>query len=251
VLTPQGKQLEREWAARAQAELRRWEREAPGGGPPPAPPGQGPAQPSYVVGLDLGQAQDYTALCVVERALRPDPRDAEAGPAPPERWVGFHGVRHLRRWKLGTPYSAIVADVAALAARPPLPGCPLVIDATGVGKAVVEMFRRAKLPAKVVPVTITAGLEAARSAAGWSVPKRDLVAVMQTLVQFRRFHVAPALAEAAALGREVRQFRVKVNLATGNESFEAWREKDHDDLVLAVALACWYGERPRRTLNVW
>jgi hypothetical protein len=38
-------------------------------------------------------------------------------------------------------------------------------------------------------------------------------------------------------------FKVKININTGNESFEAWRERDHDDLVLAVALACWFGER--------
>jgi hypothetical protein len=35
----------------------------------------------------------------------------------------------------------------------------------------------------------------------------------------------------------------KVNIATGLDSYEAWREEDHDDLVLAVAMACWCGER--------
>ena len=34
--------------------------------------------------------------------------------------------------------------------------------------------------------------------------------------------------------------RVKVNLQTGHDSYEAWRERDHDDLVLAVAFASWY-----------
>jgi hypothetical protein len=27
-----------------------------------------------------------------------------------------------------------------------------------------------------------------------------------------------------------------------NETFESWRERDHDDLVLAVALAAWAAE---------
>ncbi len=36
---------------------------------------------------------------------------------------------------------------------------------------------------------------------------------------------------------------VKVTLA-GNEQFESWRERDHDDLVLAVALALYEGSRP-------
>ena len=29
----------------------------------------------------------------------------------------------------------------------------------------------------------------------------------------------------------------------GNDTYEAWRESDHDDLVLAAAFACWYGEK--------
>ncbi len=41
--------------------------------------------------------------------------------------------------------------------------------------------------------------------------------------------------------RELGTFTVRITEA-GNESSEAWREKDHDDLVLAVALACWAAE---------
>ena len=47
---------------------------------------------------------------------------------------------------------------------------------------------------------------------------------------------------AEVLVRELSTFRAKVNIATGNESFEAWRSRDHDDMVLAVALAAWLGE---------
>ena len=31
--------------------------------------------------------------------------------------------------------------------------------------------------------------------------------------------------------------------AAANETFGVWREGQHDDLVLAVALACWWAER--------
>ena len=41
--------------------------------------------------------------------------------------------------------------------------------------------------------------------------------------------------------RELGTFTVRITEA-GNESFEACHEKDHDDLVLAVALACWATE---------
>jgi hypothetical protein len=34
------------------------------------------------------------------------------------------------------------------------------------------------------------------------------------------------------------EMRVKIT-PSGNEQYGAWREGEHDDLVLAVALACW------------
>ncbi len=197
------------------------------------------APKTFIVGLDLGQAADYSALCVVERSEVIDPIDAK-------RKLGSYGVRHLHRWKLGTSYVQIVADVAEWGARAPLPKSPLCVDATGVGRAVTDQFRAAKLPLKLVPITITAGHNAtAEPGGGWNVPKKDLVAAMQTLVQSRRFHIAPALPDASILGRELQMFRVKVTPA-GNETFEALREREHDDLVLSVAMACWFGERPAK-----
>jgi hypothetical protein len=50
--------------------------------------------------------------------------------------------------------------------------------------------------------------------------------------------------------QELLAFRVKV-AASANETFEAWRERDHDDLVLAVAVAAWTGERVTQRLHVW
>jgi hypothetical protein len=49
--------------------------------------------------------------------------------------------------------------------------------------------------------------------------------------------LAPVLAEELLL------FRVKMTLSV-NETFEAWRERDHDALVLALALALYVGSFP-------
>jgi hypothetical protein len=37
-------------------------------------------------------------------------------------------------------------------------------------------------------------------------------------------------------------FQVKIS-QTGHDSYGAWREGTHDDLLLAVALACWAAEK--------
>jgi hypothetical protein len=68
----------------------------------------------------------------------------------------------------------------------------------------------------------------------------ELVRCLQVLLRSRRLRVAD-LPERTALLREMRAFRVKITAA--HEPFEAGRRQDHDDLVLAVALAAWWGEQ--------
>jgi hypothetical protein len=182
----------------------------------------------FYLGLDLGQAQDYTALTIVE--LVDSAKEAQ-----------FH-VRHLERFALRTPYPAIAARVATMIDRPPLAGCTtVVVDATGVGRPVVDMMRRANI--SPVAVTITGGDSVSHDCGEYRVPKRDLVAIMQVLLQTERLKIAAEIPEAALLQNELLNFQVKINLATAHDSYGAWREGTHDDLVLATAMACWYAER--------
>jgi hypothetical protein len=191
-----------------------------------------PSVPSALLaGLDLGQAADYSAFVVAERVPIP------SAPA------AYHLV-HLERFPLGTSYEAVVAAVADRCAAAPLRGRPLVLDYTGVGRAVRDVFRRAATGLRVVPVTITAGADVtADGEGGFRVPKRDLAGVLAVLLQGGRLKIAKELPAAAVLTQELLNFRVKLT-AAGNDQYEAWREGQHDDLVLAAALALWYGERP-------
>jgi len=154
-----------------------------------------------------------------------------------------YACRHLQRWQLGTSYPAIVSDVQRLLKEPPLRGSVLAVDGTGCGRPVVDLFRHIKITAKLIPILITAGHTVTSDSGYVSAPKRELVSVVQVLLQSRRLQIAKGLPEAATLTRELRTFKVKVNAATGHETFESWRERDHDDLVLAVAMAAWLAER--------
>lgn len=181
----------------------------------------------FFIGLDLGQASDYTALVILERI------DGEP--------AAYH-LRHIERPRLGTPYPEIVARVKALTATAPLAGhYVLVVDATGVGAAVVDLLRAASL--RLVAAVITAGDRASLSAGTWHVPKRDLVAAVLALLQTGRLKIADGLSLAPVLAKELLNFRVKIDPTTAHDSYAAWREGDHDDLVLSAALAAWYAER--------
>ncbi len=177
-------------------------------------------------GLDLGQASDFSAIVVVERTQR-------------FVWTKplyFYFVKYIHRWQLGTSYPTIVADLKAMYESPFLTGSTLAIDRTGVGRGVSDMVKASGIKAKCKPYSITAGSKPGDG----TVPKKDLVAAVQVPLQEDRLKFAESLALTPILCTELEHFRVKVT-ADRNETFEAWREKDHDDLVLALALALYIG----------
>jgi len=196
----------------------------------------------YYAGLDLGKAQDYSALAIIE------------SPA-----MDYHGipptyeVRHLERWPLGTNYTQVVAEVDARMRMLPVRGCPLIVDATGVGRAVVEAFRdrmRQQMLYAVIPVLITSG-QAVRyndKEDMHNVPKADLVAELNMHLLNRRLTVVPSLAEVRTLRRELENFQVKTT-ASGRDTFAAGRSADHDDLVMALAQAVWWAGQEILGLN--
>jgi hypothetical protein len=115
-----------------------------------------------------------------------------------------------------------------------------------------SLLRDAALPCRLVPIMITGGQTVAQTEeqVGWvkeigfHVPKRDLVGVLAVLFQSQRMRIARDLPVAQLLVQELLNFRVKISLS-GRDSYgagEEWRDGAHDDLVLAVALASWYGE---------
>jgi hypothetical protein len=186
----------------------------------------------YYLGLDLGQAHDFSALVVLETG------DA----APPRTYAG----RHLQRWPLGTSYPTVAKDAAALAESMALSWrgtVTLAVDSTGVGRAVVDLLKREPMPhVHLIPIVITGGDAVTKDKGFWHVPKRDLIAGVQVALQTQRLKIAAALPEAATLTRELENFQMKITLA-GHDTYGAWRENSHDDLTLGLSVALWCGER--------
>jgi hypothetical protein len=141
----------------------------------------------------------------------------------------------------------IVELVKALSGNP-----ILAVDATGVGHPVIDMLWKTlgeelegtDIYLDCCLITITGGDSVTCNPdGGLRVPKRDLISATLVLLQNERLKIADALPLKDALVKELLNFRVKSNISTAHDSYEAWREGDHDDLVLSVALSCWAGER--------
>lgn len=206
-----------------------------------------PAPNPNIFGLDLGQLQDHAAFILVEKVVSnslPQSQDLVAKP------VYYYNVRGIKRWSLGTPYPDIVDRVKLTLQRPQYAGAPVVIDGTGVGVPVVDMFRKAGMSARIRPVQITAGqTETSDAITGWNkVSKVVLVSTLISVLQSRRVFWADGMPERIVLERELQDYRLKVT-KDANETFDAKRGA-HDDLVMALALACWYGERGQRRLRI-
>jgi len=180
----------------------------------------------FFVGLDLGQAQDYSALSVLERL--------------PAKGGNVYHVRRLERVR-GASYPKIVEKVTALLRSPGMrDGASLVVDQTGVGVPVVDLLRQAGL--RLIAISIHGGDNTAHEGDNWRVPKRDLVGVLQVLLQTDRLKVASKLKLGPVLQAEMLNFKVKIDPVTAHDSYSAWRDNEHDDLVLSVALGAWWGE---------
>lgn len=218
----------------------------------------------HIVGLDLGQVADYTALVSLRREQElPElekPRAIDVTgvrrSAPPPSAAGLpkYFCNIAERFERGTPYTTLVDNVCKLFQDARFAGQHLAVDGTGVGRPVVDLFRKANINCRLMPVTITGGgatLGQVKADAWgyWHVPKKELVGCVQVLLGTNRLEVAPRLSHAATLVHELKNFQYKIR-DTGYMSLEAWREQDHDDLVLALAMAAWVGERGRQQLWV-
>jgi Terminase RNaseH-like domain len=218
----------------------------------------------YSVGVDLGQANDYTAIAVLEKKIVP-PDTAMFSPVgehPGNRLVEgdiVYDLVYLKRPKLGTAYDTIAKRVADLVCELEPQGAfgelgqvTLSVDGTGVGRGVVDMldteFKRRGSTSKSIPrvdfrrVSVTGSQTTlkrpTRTDGYWSVPKKDLVFPAVAAFQQGKIRIGK-VKDRDALVNELKNYKRTTNIATGGMQFEPWRESDHDDLLFAVCLSLW------------
>ena len=201
-------------------------------------------RPVYYIGLDLAGIGDYAALVIVEYKVTP------TGTRDPATYQFLYRrqlrVVHIERFRKGTPYAEIVRRVAKICRHPHLEGhTQLVVEHNGPGVPVVQMLRDEKLPVSVVALTTTGGQQATVNGSLRTVPKKEIVSVLEILFEKGILKIAADLPQADLLREELRQFerrssrggQVKYGAASG-----------HDDLVMSLGFACWWAWSNRRHL---
>lgn len=210
-----------------------------------------------VMGLDLGQANDRSAACVIERQwATPD----FIGPV--DDGLKLHP--NIRRWDEGTPYDEVVEEVLDASTV-----TVIAVEYNGVGRPVVDFLRKRYEQRKargeggfrgiIVPITTAASHTAAkweaqaRGGGSISVPKVDLVSSILLCLQERKKLVErvqpdgqrvrvsvpagmtiPNVPGVADLFKEVKDFQMRYSAAArvgfGNEPGAG----KHDDIIMCL-----------------
>ena len=194
----------------------------------------------YTIGLDLGQSRNHTAMAVMKREWIP----ATASDFIASGTRGFTGeYRHTlvgaERLSLGTPYPRVVGWVKTVAAGLGGEMGAIVVDASGVGSAVMDLLRRAEMGVRLVGVVITGNQatpapgSGGRTAAGYqTVSRTELLTKLQVAVQDEQFKVDRGRCrDWEALRQELSLVRLD------------GKGSSQDDLAFALALAVWWGVR--------
>src|SRR3712207_5459729 len=205
---------------------------------------------SYYAGLDLGQSADYTALAVLQKVATYDPQTAKHS-------IELH-LRHLERFPLKTPCTDIADQVKRLLTGPPFttpvisggrlakPTTELIVNGAGVGGAAPPLLRKSPPNHTAAPTPARGQKVNRHSTKEYSVPKQDLISALEVPFHKGTLKVAKGLEGWPKLREELLNFRRKQNRTTAHISYEHWRESDHDDLVLAAALAYWKATYKRK-----
>jgi|GEM_PF-1380652 len=200
----------------------------------------GPVPKDYCIGMSIGQYNQWTGLIVIECTLSEKFKDKHE----------YHIVK-AERFLPGTLYPDIaerMKTIDNILREGKLNNRRRwVIDITGIGAAIAKLVQDSGVRIES-EITITAGNTAIRdenNSRRWSVPKKDLMGVLQVTLPVGRLLIAKGINDEEIIREEIYAFKESVvKLKSGQEKEdELWRERVNDDYVLAAAVAVWDWER--------
>jgi hypothetical protein len=188
---------------------------------------------SVLLGLDLAAQSDYTVLSMLELEQQNLKNPTI-----------MYKLIYLKKFPLKTSYPSIVNWLVWFINKTFLNNeYRMIVDYTGVGRPVVDLLLENDI--NLIALTITSG-----HGAHWkfgrevTVPKKELVSSVQVVLQNYRLKVASDIKHLEDLKKEFLNFKARIN-SRANTQFSA-SSGYHDDIVMSIALATWYGEHATR-----
>ena len=141
----------------------------------------------FIIGVDLGQSSDYTAISVLERVPRfKEDKSAPINYPAPIITCEYH-LRWLERIRHKS-YVEVVEEIRRITLHEEvLEESVMLVDSTGVGRGVLDIMIQERM--RPIGITIHAGHRVSEYDGGFNIPKRDLVGSLQVLFQTGRIKI--------------------------------------------------------------
>lgn len=196
----------------------------------------------YCLSQDLGKVQDYHATILTEVRMQTRSRTEFSRKIyqPGDTEVMYPHILMVGADRSQLSYDKLIQETKVRLGDPRIiHNCYHVVDATGVGQAVIDLMRAERLDP--VGIYITAGDRVSKKEYGFTVPKNELIATFQTVLSRDLLKMSNHIKKDVKdqFRHEIKNFKEKTTKA-GNTAFESWREEDHDDLIMSLMMNCWY-----------
>jgi hypothetical protein len=223
----------------------------------------------FLVSADLGQAVGYTAIAVSDRILKPageaetdrvfdNVRGHFRGSYPADRWSSantsdaWRGLPCSRPIQIAERLVRLVRLLGGGEREPYRRGGRGRIGGGRHGrrgvadilvKEVEETVERGKPRVRFLPVIATGGDTVTLGGGFYRVPKRDLIHAGVVAFQDERLKIGRDVELKDVLINELLNYMLTVNTKTVHDTYQPWRESEHDDLLFAICLGTWGWER--------
>jgi len=210
----------------------------------------------YLIGLDLGREVDHTAWAVIEARTYHWHKGLREYVISPEGYadsiIEYYNTRRelgligLSQVPLHTPWATVAKELDGLIqkchSREKNASIEVWVDATGIGAPILDGFIKPVVwqygSAALYPVKITSG-DSEYDRQAFTVSKIHLIDTAILLREKDELSIARELQGRPVMElfeKQIQDFRRKSGKRAGTILYEA--ETEHDDLVIAFALAC-------------
>lgn len=200
-----------------------------------------------LIGVDLGRRKDYATVNIfedhlIQRPVTGQPNTVKIKPMEaPSLLTRVYNLVDMGEMR-GVPYPEVARRISVISLHPKISKpYALVVDATGVGIAVIDMLRGDPYRLDPIGVTFTPGRGWRESEVGYNVAKLDLMVNLQLLYETERIRIADGIAHLDEYKEQMKGMTTKIN-TRGHEIFTEESDETHDDFVMGQAIVLWYAE---------
>lgn len=189
----------------------------------------------YYIGMSLGQQGGNTGLAIIVTKIDYD--------KPTRKYFYKFQCTELKRFPAGMPFTEIAEQVDKIRHHIKLKDSCLVMDITGVGDPIAQLFRKFD----PICLTFTGGYGIQQlGGSSFRIPLQDILASLRIAFETRRIKFAPGMELYDDMLLELESIEEGRTPSAGKGEQVLWRERPHDDLTFSIASVLWFTARDYR-----